>query len=141
MSEVSSCLPRHAGRPLAIVAAAFVLLLAATMALWVHYGTAVFYEMILAGLALLSLASVSFFSGRQLAGLVLPLTLGAVMIVIGFQAFLIALLADIVAINRTLLEELKLREARKILRALPTDGTEVSEQERISRRSQKAPLD
>jgi hypothetical protein len=28
------------------------LLLAATLALWLHYGTAVFYEMILAGIAL-----------------------------------------------------------------------------------------
>jgi hypothetical protein len=38
-------------RPLMIVAAAVGLLLAATVALWAHYGTAVFYEMILAGLA------------------------------------------------------------------------------------------
>lgn len=38
-------------RPLLIVAAAFGVLLAATVALWAHYGTAVFYEMILAGLA------------------------------------------------------------------------------------------
>jgi hypothetical protein len=38
-------------RPLLIVAAAIGVLLAATLALWAHYGTAVFYEMILAGLA------------------------------------------------------------------------------------------
>jgi hypothetical protein len=38
-------------RPLLIVAAAIGILLAATVALWAHYGTAVFYEMILAGLA------------------------------------------------------------------------------------------
>ncbi|MGH9399648.1 MAG: hypothetical protein ACRD00_04725, partial [Thermoanaerobaculia bacterium] len=44
----------------------------------------------------------------------------------GFQSFLIALLADLVAINRTLLEELKLREAPKILRAPSTDATEPS---------------
>jgi hypothetical protein len=34
-----------------IVAAAAGILLAATAALWAHYGTAVFYEMILAGIA------------------------------------------------------------------------------------------
>ena len=38
-------------RPLLIVAAAGGVLLAGTVALWAHYGTAVFYEMILAGLA------------------------------------------------------------------------------------------
>jgi hypothetical protein len=39
-------------RPLMVVAALAGLLLAGTVALWVHYGTAVFYEMILAGIAL-----------------------------------------------------------------------------------------
>jgi hypothetical protein len=39
-------------RPLAIAAALAGLLVAGTLALWLHYGTAVFYEMILAGLAL-----------------------------------------------------------------------------------------
>ena len=38
-------------RPLAVVTAAVVLLLAGTVALWAHYGTAVFYETILAGIA------------------------------------------------------------------------------------------
>ena len=38
-------------RPLLIIAAIVGVLLAATVALWAHYGTAVFYEMILAGLA------------------------------------------------------------------------------------------
>jgi hypothetical protein len=39
-------------RPVAAVAATVVvILLAATFALWAHYGTAVFYEMIVAGLA------------------------------------------------------------------------------------------
>ena len=38
-------------RPLMIVAAAGGVVLAGTVALWAHYGTAVFYEMILAGLA------------------------------------------------------------------------------------------
>lgn len=38
-------------RPMTAVAAAVGLLLAATLALWAHYGTAVFYEMLLAGIA------------------------------------------------------------------------------------------
>jgi hypothetical protein len=37
--------------PLVAVAVAVALLLAGTVALWAHYGTAVFYEMIVAGLA------------------------------------------------------------------------------------------
>ena len=52
MSETSSSpSPPLAVRPLLIFAAAGGLLLAGTVALWAHYGTAVFYEMILAGLA------------------------------------------------------------------------------------------
>jgi len=39
-------------RPLVAAAAVAGLLLAGTVALWAHYGTTVFYEMILAGLAL-----------------------------------------------------------------------------------------
>ena len=42
--------PRSYG-PLAAVAVVVVLLLAGTVALWAHYGTAVFYETILAGIA------------------------------------------------------------------------------------------
>jgi hypothetical protein len=38
-------------RSLVAAAGAIGLLLAATLALWAHYGTAVFYETILAGLA------------------------------------------------------------------------------------------
>ncbi len=38
-------------RPLLAVAAALGVMLAGTVALWAHYGTAVFYEMIVAGLA------------------------------------------------------------------------------------------
>jgi hypothetical protein len=38
-------------RPLLIVAGLGASLVAATIALWVHFGTAVFYETILAGLA------------------------------------------------------------------------------------------
>jgi len=49
-----------------------------------------------------------FFSGNP-GGHVQSLILAAVLIVVGVQTFLIALLADLVAINRTLLEELKLR--------------------------------
>jgi hypothetical protein len=41
-----------ATRPLVLIAAAAgAVVLAATLALWVHYGTAVFYEMIVAGIA------------------------------------------------------------------------------------------
>ena len=43
------------------------------------------------------------------AGHVQSLILAGVLIVVGAQTFLIALLADLVGINRTLLEELKLR--------------------------------
>lgn len=38
-------------RALVLAAAAVGLLLAATLALWAHYGTAIFYETILAGIA------------------------------------------------------------------------------------------
>jgi hypothetical protein len=37
--------------PLMAVAVVVAILLAGTVALWAHYGTAVFYEMIVAGLA------------------------------------------------------------------------------------------
>jgi hypothetical protein len=37
--------------PLLIIVAVAVLLVAGTVALWAHYGTTVFYEMILAGIA------------------------------------------------------------------------------------------
>ena len=38
-------------RPLVLIAAVVGVLLAVTVALWAHYGTAVFYEMIVAGIA------------------------------------------------------------------------------------------
>jgi len=38
-------------RPLALATGTVVLLIAGTLALWAHYGTAVFYETILAGIA------------------------------------------------------------------------------------------
>ncbi len=47
--------------------------------------------------------------GENPGGHVQSLILAAVLIVVGFQTFLIALLADLVAINRRLLEEMKLR--------------------------------
>ena len=37
--------------PLLFIAAAAGILVAGTVALWAHYGTAVFYEMIVAGIA------------------------------------------------------------------------------------------
>ena len=38
-------------RPLVVLAAAAGIMLAGTIALWAHYGTTVFYEMIVAGIA------------------------------------------------------------------------------------------
>ncbi len=38
-------------RPVLLIAAVFGMLLAGTVALWAHYGTAVFFEMIAAGIA------------------------------------------------------------------------------------------
>jgi hypothetical protein len=46
----STAAPRFS-RPLAVVTTVVVFLLAGTVALWAHYGTAVFYETILAGIA------------------------------------------------------------------------------------------
>ena len=44
--------PAHRlSRPLVIIAAGLGMLLAGTLALWAHYGSAVFYETILAGIA------------------------------------------------------------------------------------------
>ena len=43
--------PRLVSRPMLLVAAVAGMLIAATVALWVHYGTAVFFEVIAAGLA------------------------------------------------------------------------------------------
>jgi hypothetical protein len=51
MPEVLSA-ARPGTRPLLIVGAGVALLIGATLALWARYGTAVFYEMILAGIAL-----------------------------------------------------------------------------------------
>ena len=52
MSDTATATPVRFTRPLMVAAAAAGLLLAGTVALWAHYGTAVFYETILAGIAL-----------------------------------------------------------------------------------------
>jgi hypothetical protein len=52
MAETAATPATRYARPLMAVAAVGGLLLAGTLALWAHYGTAVFYEMILAGIAL-----------------------------------------------------------------------------------------
>jgi hypothetical protein len=51
MSETASAATHVISRPLLIIAAVVGILLAGTVALWAHYGTAVFYEMIVAGIA------------------------------------------------------------------------------------------
>ena len=51
MPETASAAPSLLSRPLVLVAAVVGILLAGTVALWAHYGTAVFYEVILAGIA------------------------------------------------------------------------------------------
>lgn len=66
---------------------------------------------VLAGAALGARYLFFYFFGPRSSGHLQSLLLGGVLVVIGVQSFLIALLADLVAINRTLLEELKLRES------------------------------
>jgi len=51
MAEVVASPSRHASRPVVLLAGVFGVLVATTAALWVHYGTAVFFEMIRAGFA------------------------------------------------------------------------------------------
>jgi hypothetical protein len=52
MPEIAADQPRFAARPVTLALAAFVgALVAGTLVLWAHYGTAVFYEIIAAGLA------------------------------------------------------------------------------------------
>lgn len=51
MTPASSSPNRQVSRAAIAVAAGIGVLLAATAALWVHYGTAVFYETIVAGIA------------------------------------------------------------------------------------------
>jgi len=63
-----------------------------------------------AGMALILRFLGFYFFSANPGGHIQSLILAAVLIVVGFQTFLIALLADLVAINRRLLEELRLRE-------------------------------
>jgi hypothetical protein len=49
MAEIAPSYPWLKPRPLVLVAGALGMLLAGTLALWAHYGTAVFFEMIRAG--------------------------------------------------------------------------------------------
>ena len=51
MSEIASAPAHRLSRPLVIIAAGLGMLLDGTLALWAHYGSAVFYETILAGIA------------------------------------------------------------------------------------------
>lgn len=50
MSDIQST-SSHSSRTAVAASAVAGVLVAATIALWVHYGTAVFYEMILTGIA------------------------------------------------------------------------------------------
>jgi hypothetical protein len=52
MSEAATVPTRRSWRPLAIIAAVAGMMIAGTIVLWAHYGTAVFYEMIAAGIAM-----------------------------------------------------------------------------------------
>ena len=52
MTEAATITTRRSWRPLAIGAGVAGVLIAATLALWAYYGTAVFHEMILAGIAM-----------------------------------------------------------------------------------------
>ena len=51
MPETAVAPPSGLSRPLMVLAAVGGLLLAGTVALWAHYGTAVFFETIAAGIA------------------------------------------------------------------------------------------
>jgi hypothetical protein len=51
MPETVSEATPLSSRPLVLIAAGAGVLVAGTVALWAHYGTAVFYEMIVAGIA------------------------------------------------------------------------------------------
>jgi hypothetical protein len=52
MAQPVSQSQAHVSRATLIAAGVAIVLVALTGALWVHYGTAVFYEMIVAGIAL-----------------------------------------------------------------------------------------
>jgi len=52
MSEAATVPNARSRRPLVIAAAVGALVVAGTAVLWAYYGTTVFYEMILAGIAM-----------------------------------------------------------------------------------------
>jgi hypothetical protein len=52
MTDAATVTIRRNWRPLAVAAAVIGVLMAGTLALWGYYGTAVFYEMIAAGIAM-----------------------------------------------------------------------------------------
>jgi hypothetical protein len=52
MTDAATVTTRRSWRPLALIAGAAGVLMAATLTLWAYYGTAVFYEMIAAGIAM-----------------------------------------------------------------------------------------
>jgi len=52
MSELAAVTTRRNWRPLAFAGGVAGVLIAGTLALWAYYGTAVFFEMIAAGIAL-----------------------------------------------------------------------------------------
>jgi hypothetical protein len=52
MTEAATVTTRQSWRPLALIAGVVGVLIAGTLALWAYYGTAVFHEMILAGIAM-----------------------------------------------------------------------------------------
>jgi hypothetical protein len=52
MTEAATLSIRRNWRPLAVAAGAAGVLIAGTVALWAYYGTAVFYEVIAAGIAM-----------------------------------------------------------------------------------------
>ena len=52
MSDTAALTTRRSWRPLALVAVVAGALIAGTLALWAYYGTSVFYEMILTGIAM-----------------------------------------------------------------------------------------
>jgi hypothetical protein len=51
MPEAALNSPRALSRPVLLAAAVSALLIGATLALWAHYGMAVFFEIIAAGIA------------------------------------------------------------------------------------------
>ena len=51
MPEVAATSPRLASRPFLLVGVVAAALIGATLVLWAHYGAAVFFEIIAAGIA------------------------------------------------------------------------------------------